>query len=67
MVLKFKPKLDSTFMLKGSKTIRIMKGNKSRGGLTQVKPIYFLHIKKQEISIYYDGKEIHAIGVRSEH
>ena len=45
-------------MLKGSKT-KIMKGSKNRSGLTQVKAI-FLHIKKQEILIYYDNKEIHA-------
>ena len=37
MVLKFKPKLNSKFMLKGSKAIKIMKRNKYRGGLTQVK------------------------------
>ena len=52
-----------------------MKGSKNRGGLTQVKAICFLDIKKQEISIYYDSKEIQAIeysmvsgfGVSSEH
>ena len=48
-------------MLKDSKTIKIMKGSKNRRELTQVKAICFLHIKKQEISIYYDSKEIHAI------
>ena len=30
--LKFKPKLNSKFMLKGSKTIKITKGSKNRGG-----------------------------------
>ena len=50
-------------MLKGSKTIKIMKGGKNRWGVTQVKAILyvFLHIWKQEISIYYGNKEIHAI------
>ena len=50
-------------MLKGSKTIKIMKGGKNRLELTQVKAILyvFLHIQKQEISVYYDNKEIHAI------
>ena len=61
MVLKFEPKLNSKFMLKRSKTIKIMKGSKNRGGLTQVKVICILHTKKQEISIYYDSKESHAI------
>ena len=39
MVLKFKPKLYSKFMLKGSKAIKIIKGSKNRRGLTQVKAI----------------------------
>ena len=47
MVLKFKPKLNLRIMLKGSKTIKIMK---NRRGSTQVKTI-FLHINKQEILI----------------
>ena len=47
MVLKFKPKLNLRIMLKGSKTIKIMK---NRRGSTQVKAI-FLHINKQEILI----------------
>ena len=73
MVLKFKSKLNSKFILNGSKTIKIMKGSKNRGGLTQVKVTHFLHIKKQEISICYDNKKIHAKkcvtgwAVRSEH
>ena len=59
MVLKLKPKLNLKIMLKGSKTIKIMKGTKNRRGLTQVKAI-FLHINKQEILMYYENKEIHA-------
>ena len=60
-------------MLKGSKTLKIMKGSNNRGGLTQVKVMFFVHIKKQEISIYYDSRDIRAIeycfwfGVSSEH
>ena len=34
MVLKFKPKLDLKFMLKGSKSIKIIKGGRTRKGLT---------------------------------
>ena len=30
MVLKFKPKLDLKFKLKGSETIKILKGSKNR-------------------------------------
>ena len=59
--LQFKPKLNSKFTLKRGKTTKAMKESKSRQELTQVKAICFLHIKKQEISIYYDSKEIHAI------
>ena len=33
MVLKFKPKLNSKFMLKGRKAIKVMKESKHRGGL----------------------------------
>ena len=47
MVLKFKPKLNSKFMLKGSKTVKIMKWSKNTGVFTQVKAICFLHTKKQ--------------------
>ena len=65
MVLKFKPKLNLKFMLKRSKTIKIMKGSKNRGRLTQVKVLLYVTCfciyRKQEISIYYDSKEIHAI------
>ena len=48
-------------MLKGSKTVKIMKGSRNRGVLTHIKAICFLQVKKQEISIYYDSKEIHTI------
>ena len=52
-------------MLKRSKTIKIMKGSKNRGRLTQVKVLLYVTCfciyRKQEISIYYDSKEIHAI------
>ena len=41
-VLKFKSKLNSKFLLKGSKTIKIIKASKNRGGLTQVKAICFI-------------------------
>ena len=44
MVLKFKPKLNSKFTLKDSKTIKIMKGSKNRAGLTQVKAVCFFCI-----------------------
>ena len=51
-------------MPKGSKTIKIMKMSKKRRELTQVKAgsksYIFLHINEQEISMYYDSKEIHA-------
>ena len=59
MLLKFKPKLNLKIMLKGSKTIKTIKGSKNRMGLTQVKAI-FLHISKQEILICYDNKAIHS-------
>ena len=39
MILKFKPKLNLKFILKGSKTIKKMKGIKNRRVLTQVKVI----------------------------
>ena len=56
-----KPKLNLKLMLKGSKTIKVMKGSKNRRTLTQVKTIYaFLHINKHQIFMYYDNKKIHA-------
>ena len=39
MVLEFKPKINSKYMLKGSKTVKIMKVSKNRRGLTQVQAI----------------------------
>ena len=49
MLLKLKPKLDLKFMLKGSKTIKIMKRSKNRSRLTQVKAIQvFLCIKTKQ-------------------
>ena len=49
MVLKFKSKFNSKFMLKGSKTIKITKGNKNRRGLTQVKAIFFAYKQTRNI------------------
>ena len=46
MVLKFKPKLNSKFMLKGSKTVKIMKWCKNTGVFTQVKAICFFAYKE---------------------
>ena len=44
MVLKFKSKLNSKFMLKGSKAIKLMKNKtKNRRGLTQVKAVFFAY------------------------
>ena len=52
MVLKFKLKLNSKFMLKGSKTIKIMKRSKNRRGLAQVKALHkFLFAYKQTRNI----------------
>ena len=59
MVLKLKPEINLKIMQKGSKILKIMKGSKNRRGLTQLKNM-FLHIKKQEILINYNTKEIHA-------
>ena len=39
MVLEFKPKINSKYMLKWSKTIKIMKVSKNRRALTQVQAI----------------------------
>ena len=48
-------------MLKGSKTR--MKEGKNRRGLTQAKAVFCI-IKKQEILIHFENKEIHAKGYR---
>ena len=53
MVLKFKSKFNSKFMLKGSKTIKITKGNKNRRGLTQVKAIFFAYKQTRNIDILW--------------
>ena len=57
-VLKFKSKLNSKFILKRGKTIKIMKRSKNRRGITQVKTLFFTY--KQKLSTYYGNKEIHA-------
>ena len=49
-VLKFKPKLNLKFMLKGSKTIKI-KGSKKRRGLTEVKTIFFAYKQTRNFDI----------------
>ena len=38
-----KPKLYLKFILKGSKTIKIMKGSNNRMGLTQIKAIFSVY------------------------
>ena len=38
-------------MLKGSKTIKIMKGSKNGGGLTQVKALYVFYAYKETRNI----------------
>ena len=51
MVLKFKSKLNSKFMLEGVKTIKIMKRSKNRRGLKQVKVIFFAYKQTRNIDI----------------
>ena len=50
-------------MLKGSKTIKMMKGSKNKTGLMQISMVkaikVFLHINKHKILAYYDNKKIH--------
>ena len=53
MVLKFKSKSNSKFMLKGSKTIKIMKRSKNRTGLTQVKTISSPYKQTRNIDILW--------------
>ena len=53
IVLKFKSKLNLKFMLKGIKTIRIMKRSKNRRRLTQVKAIFFAYKQTRNISIIW--------------
>ena len=52
MVLKFKFKLNSRFILKTTKTIKIIKKSKNRRGLTQVKAI-FLKVVIRRLSSKY--------------
>ena len=49
--LKFKSKLNSNFMLKGSKTIKITKRSKKRKGLARVKAIFFAYKQTRNIDI----------------
>ena len=64
-VLKFKLKLNLKFMLKESKTIKIMKGIKNRKRLRKSYISSFLHRNKQQMLVYYDNKEIHAKNIVS--
>ena len=48
MVLRYKSKLKSKFILEGSKT---MKRSKNRRGLTQVKAIFFAYKQTSNIDI----------------
>ena len=48
--IKVKLKLNLKFMLKGSKTIKIIK-SKNRRGLTQVKAIFFAYKQTRNIDI----------------
>ena len=51
-VLKFKSKLNSKFMLKGSKAIKLMKNKTKNGrGLTQVKAVFFAYTQTRNIDI----------------
>ena len=72
MVLKFKPKLNSKFMLKGSKTIKIMKSSKSNRGLTQVEAIFFANKQAINNKVLWQRKStlkktVSDCAVRSEH
>ena len=51
MLLKFKPELNLKFMLKWSKTIKIIKRSKIRRGLTQVKAIFSANYQTRNIDI----------------
>ena len=70
MLLKFKSNLNSKFMLKGSKTIKIMKKSKSRRGLTQIKVIFFayknIYIYQYTVTTRLKGI-VSGCVVRSEH
>ena len=51
MLLNIKPKLYLKFILKGSKTIKIMKGSNNRMGLTQIKAIFSVYKQTWNIDI----------------
>ena len=51
MALKFKPKLNSKFMLMTGKTIKIRKGSKNREGSTQIKAMFFTYKETKIIDI----------------
>ena len=51
ILLKFKSKLNSKFMVKGSKTIKIMKRSKNGRGSTQVKAIFSAYKQTRNIDI----------------
>ena len=51
ILLKFKSKLNSKFMVKRSRTIKIMKRSKNRRGSTQVKAIFFAYKQTRNIDI----------------
>ena len=51
MVSKFKSKLNSKFMPKESKTIKITKGSRNRRGLAQVKAIFSAYKQARNIDV----------------
>ena len=51
MALKFKSKLNLKLLLKGSKTIKVMKKSKNRRELTQVKAIFLAYKQTRNIDI----------------
>ena len=73
MLLKFKPKLNSKFMLKRSKTVKIMNRSKNRGGITQVKVICFCIQRNKKYRYIMTARKgtqqsiASGFGVRSEH
>ena len=51
ILLKFKSKLNSKFMVKRSKTIKIMKRSKNGRGSTQLKAIFLAYKQTRNIDI----------------
>ena len=51
MLLNIKPKLYLKFILKGSKTIKIMKGSNNKMGLTHIKAIFSVYKLTRNIDI----------------